>query len=608
MKILLIHAKEFEYEARQKAIESAEKIDGVSGQGSFENILVVFTTVEEGDSGSKEVVRKAVNEILDVFERVKAERIIVYPYAHLSENLAKPSDAISVLKSLYSELKSRGVEVYRAPFGWYKRFKIHCYGHPLAELSRTIRPGTEIKKGFPDYAVMFPDGRVVGIEELDGSMLSDDFKALLDAEVFKVKREAKKPRYLELCKKFGFEWEPMSDLGNMRYGPEATLMMDSVADYAWMCAKSVGVPVFRVKGTNMFNLDFKPVKQHAELFGDRLYQFEVDGKKIVLRYAACHQQFAMIKDWEISYKNLPFGAFEVADSYRLEQPGEIVLCFRLRKFFMPDFHIFCRDLAQAMDISLKVHDKIYEEIKKLGRDYVSIYNLTRSFLQQHKGYVTELVKREGKPVLLHFVPEGKYYWVINIEYNIIDELKRPREIGTFQIDVGNAKRFGIKYVDEKSQEHYPVIIHTAIIGSIERYIYTVFDTAIKAMNEGKTPKLPTWLAPIQVRIIPYSDEYLEDVERIADTLENLSIRVDIDDRDETIAKKIREAETKWIPYIVVYGKREKESGKLSVRIRGEGQESLKLEDLIDKIENELKGYPRIKSTLPRRLSVRPRYR
>ncbi|RLE60105.1 MAG: threonine--tRNA ligase [Thermoprotei archaeon] len=608
MKILLIHAETFEYEAKQKAIDQAEKLDGVKKEGSFNNVLVVFTTVEEGDLKDPSVINQAKNEILDVFEKVKAERILIYPYAHLSDKLAKPSDAIKALKELYRKLSSENIEVHRAPFGWYKRFKIHCYGHPLSELSRTIRPGGEVKKGYHDFAVMFPDGRVVSIEELDGKELPEDFIALLDAEVFKRKREGKTPTYLEICKKFGFEWEPMSDLGHMRYGPEATLMIEAVSEYAWMCARSIGIPVFKVKGTNMFNLNYKPVKQHAELFGDRLYQFKADDKDIVLRYAACHQQFAMIKDWEISYKNLPFGAFEVADSYRLEQPGELVLCFRLRKFYMPDFHIFCKDLEQAIEVSYKIHDKIYEEIRKLGRDYVSIYNLTRSFLERYKDYVKKLVEKEGKPVLLHFVPEGKYYWVINIEYNIIDELRRPREIGTFQIDIGNAQRFGIKYVDEKNQEHHPVIIHTAIIGSIERYIYAVFDTAVKQLNEGKTPMLPTWLAPIQVRIIPFSVEFMSDAEKIADILESHSIRVDIDDREETLSKKIREAEMKWIPYIVVIGKREKEAGTLSVRIRGKGQEKMTVEELIQKIEEETRGYPKLKSTLPKFLGVRPRYR
>lgn len=606
MRILLIHAKTFEYEAKEKALDAAEEL-GENKAGKFQNVLVVFLTVEKGDGSSPDVVEKAVSDILDVYGKVGASGIVVYPYAHLSSNLAPPEEAKRVLVQVAEKISEKGVQVSRAPFGWYKRFVIDCYGHPLSELSRSILPGEEPKRGYADFAVMFPDGRIVSIEELDEKELPRDFVALLEAEVFKAKREGGEPKYLEYCKKFGFEWEPMSDLGHMRYGPEATVMLEAVAEYAWLCAKSLGIPVYKVRGTNTFNLSFKPVQQHAELFGDRLYQLEVDEKKLILRYAACHQQFAMVRDWDISYRDLPFGAFEVADSYRLEQPGELLLCFRLRKFHMPDLHIFCRDLQEAMEISFKVHQKIYEEMGKLGRSYVSIYNLTRSFLEKNKDYLMRLLEKEQKPVLLHFVPEGKYYWVLNIEYNIIDELGRPREIGTFQIDIGNAERFGITYVDENNTRKYPVIIHTALIGSLERYIFAVFDTVVQKAKQGETPSLPVWLSPVQVRIIPFSAEFLKRADEIAQALEENMIRVDIDDREESLAKRIREAEVKWIPYIVVLGKKEVESGKLSVRIRGKGQVELTVDELVSRILEETKGYPRIYTSLPRYVSRRPRY-
>ncbi|MEM4810318.1 MAG: threonine--tRNA ligase [Thermofilum sp.] len=607
MKLLLIHAQSFEYEARQRALQEADPLDG-NRHGAAENVLVVFVSVEQGDLSDSSTVEKAAGEILDVFKRVGAGSVVIYPYAHLSDKLAPPSEAKQILQRLEELVSKSGVKVSRAPFGWYKRFKLECYGHPLAELSRTIVPGEKPKPGYPDYAVLLPDGRLVPIEELDAKGLPQEFLQLLEAEVFKAKREGGEPLYLDFCKKFGFEWEPMSDLGHMRYGPEATIMVEAVAEYAWRCAQSLGIPVYRVRGTNTFNLDYKPVRTHAELFGDRLYQMEVDGKDLILRYAACHQQFAMVKDWSISYRNLPFGVLELADSYRLEQPGELLLCFRLRKFLMPDLHIFCRDLEEAKRGSLRVHEKIYEEIRKLGRDYVSIYNLTRSFLEREREFLGELVRREGKPVLLHFVPEGKYYWVLNIEYNIIDELGRPREIGTFQIDVGNAERFGILYTDEDNQEKHPVIIHTAILGSVERYIFAVFDTAAREVRAGRQPRLPLWLAPVQVRLIPYSGEFLSHAERVADELEKVGVRVDIDDREESVAKRVREAETRWIPYIVVIGKKEVESGKLSIRVRGAGQQEMTLEELKAALAKELEGYPRVSCSLPRRVSLRPKYR
>lgn len=604
MKLLLIHAERFEFEARQRALEEAEDLAGAVGKASVENALVCFTTVESFDEVNLPwVVSRAAEEIASVAERVGVRRVVVYPYAHLSPDLARPASAVAALRMLASALEGLGFEVVRAPFGWYKRFTITCVGHPLAELSRTIRPSEAAE----EYAVLTPDGEVVPLGSFDLASAPEDFQKLVRREVYGEGGEGGEPRYLDYCRKFGIEWEPFSDLGHMRYGPEATIMLDLLAEYAWRCATSLGIPVFKVRGTNMFDLGVPAVRQHAELFGDRLYTLEVGQRKLVLRYAACHQQFAMIKDWGISYRHLPFGAFEIADSYRLEQPGELTLCFRLRRFLMPDLHIFTRDLEEAKEISLKVHAKIYEEVRKVGRDYVSIYNITRSFLAENRDYVAKLVAMEGKPALLHFVPEGKYYWVINVEYNIIDQLGRPREIGTFQIDVGNAQRFGITYVDEGGAKRHPVIIHTAIIGSLERYLYLLFDTAAREEARGGKPSLPLWISPIQVRVIPVSADQLGRALEVAERLNAAGVRADVDDRDESLAKRVRDAEVKWIPYVVVVGAREVEKGVLSVRRRSGGVSEMTLEELLAELDRNLEGYPRMPLPMPLRLSARPGY-
>ena len=612
MRILAIHAERFSFEVKQKAIDKAEEVSDEKRKYSTENVLVVFTTVEDGDDKNIEALTEnAANEIAEIVNKVKASEVIVYPYAHLSKNLASPNVAISVLKELERKLKEKGLKVFRTPFGWYKAFEIKCLGHPLSELSREIKPEKPAKevKEEHEYAILTPDGKLYSPEEY--VFEDENFKILVEKEALKKELPGGKPKIPEYCAKFAIEWEPYSDHGHMRFGPEGALIMDLLAEYSWQVVRSLGIPVFYVKGTNMFNLKIDAVMEHAKLFGSRLYSLKVDNNQLILRFAACHQQFAMLKDWIISYKNLPFGMFEVADSYRLEQPGEITLCFRLRKFVMPDLHIITKDLEEAKKITFLVQEKIFEEIRKIGREYYAIYNTTKSFLKEHWDYVLELVKREGKPVLLVFYPEGKYYWVINVEYIIIDHLKRPREIGTFQIDIGNAKRFNITYRDEKGEIRYPMIIHTAIIGSLERYLYAIFDTAAKMSEEGKKPRLPTWLSPVQVRVIPVSKEFLNKAIEIARKIEESQIRVDVDDRDETLGRKIREAEKNWIPYVVVIGKKEVESNILTVRIRGEEKENIKeltLEELVKIIKDETKGYPWKPLTMPMLLSQRPIYK
>ncbi len=603
MRVLYIHTEHFGWQAREPAVEIRDE----PNSGAVKNALVVFVAVERGDVDSEEYLRQVAQDIVKTAEGVKAESIVIYPYAHLSSDLARPYTAREVLNRLYHLVKAefRG-GVYKAPFGYYKAFELKCLGHPLSELSRSFKPEVKpakVEEKRDVYVILTPDGGEYKPEEYTHG--DPDFKILVEKEVFK--RELSgggEPKYLEYLKKFGFEWEGMSDVGHMRYGPEATVMMELVEDYSYAVAKSLGVPLFKIRGTNMFKLAEHAIETHAKLFGERLYIVESD-TDLVLRYAACFQQFAMVKDWVISYRHLPFGVIEVADSYRHEQPGETVMLFRLRRFYMPDLHIFARDLGEAIEVSYRLHELIFREIEKLGRTYVSLYNVTEDFYRNHRQYLTELARREGKPILVRILPSQKYYWVLNVEFHIIDALGRPREVATFQIDVGNAQRFGIKYFDEQNQPKYPVIIHTAILGSVERYLYAVFDTAAKQESSGGVPRLPTWLSPVQIRIIPVTGDNLKYAVEVAEVLEAAGIRVDIDDRNETLSKKVRDAEVQWIPYICVVGAREEREKTLSVRVRGAAVYRMSASELVEKIREEVGGYPTRPLYMPKFLSQRP---
>jgi len=607
LRILQLHSNFIEYKPVKKEAAIAEECE--KKKHRLEELIVLFTCVEQGDDET--AAKKAIEEIKSSLEKMKVNRILIYPYAHLSNNLANPITALRIVKAMEKHAKEVGVETYRTPFGWCKQFSISIKGHPLAEQAKIILPGElkeEKKKKWkipkPEYLMLALDGRTVLAEDYKFGKGEEDFKSLVEKEAFKKEAVGGEPRFISVLKKFGFEWESSSDSGHMRYGPKAALMVDLAGDYAWQSVTELGIPSFSIKGTNLFNLNIPAIKEHADLFGERLYTVRVGNEEYVLKYAACFQQFSMIKDWTISYRQIPLGMFEIADSYRLEQSGECLLGFRLRRFYMPDYHIFCRDLEHAKQVSIRVHKKIYEKIRELGNDYVSVYNLTKSFFEKNREFLGQLVEIEKKPVLLRFVPEKKYYWVINVEYNIIDELKRPREIATFQIDIGNARRFGIKFVDKNREKVYPPILHIAVLGGIERYIFTVFDTALKQ----KIPRLPLWLSPIQVRVIPVSDGFVKDAGKIADEIEDHRIRVDVDDRSITMQKKVREAEMAWINYIVVIGQKEVDSGMLAVRDRETRNiKKMSLRELMDEVKARMAGKPFRSLTLPRLLSQRPQF-
>jgi len=613
LRLLLIHADKFEYESKEKAVKEPETLEDHAKKGVLQDGLVVFTTVEKGDEASPEnTASNAAASIEEVLGWLKTNRVMIYPYAHLSNDLAGREPAIATLRILQSKLLEKGYEVSRAPFGWYKSFTISAKGHPLSELSRTVTPQQQARKAptLPsEYMIMDEKGDLHSPETFHYGPGMKEFESLVEKEALKKGLTGGEPRYLEYARRFGLEWESYADLGQMRFGPESDLIIQLLSDYANQVIRRIGIPILNVRGTNMFDVDVKPIKEHLELFGSRAYELDVDERTFVLRYAACFQQFSMVKDWTLSYRTLPFGTFEVADSYRMEQSGELLLSFRLRKFLMPDLHIYLKNLNEAIQVGRKVHDRIYEEVRKIHREYVSIYNTTRSFFEKNKDLFIEMARVEKKPLLLNFVPEGHYYWVLNVEYNIIDDLDRPREIGTFQIDIGNAQRFDIHYANEKGEREYPVIIHTAVIGGLERYLFALLDSAVRMERRGKKPMLPVWVSPVHARIIPLSKQLVKDGMTILEKLEEARIRADLDDRDDTLQSRIRDAELSWVPYIVVFGERELKSEKLSVRTREDGKEiKTSLSELVSRIRSETQGYPSRDLTYPKLLSQRPGYK
>ena len=455
-----------------------------------------------------------------------------------------------------------------------------------------------------EYLVLEPDGREW--DPAEDCEKEGAFGRLIEEEVLEGPSVEKgEPAYLKVCHKFGIEWERMSDVGHARYGPRGALMFDLAGDYASEVVHDLGLPVVTVKGTNMFDMEQPAVAQHAGLFGDRLYAV---GESCILRYAACHQQFAIARDWQISHRQIPFGAFELADAYRLEQSGECMLCFRTRRLTMPDLHVFCRDVAKAQEWFARLHERVYAEIETLGLDYEMLVNCaSEEVYRASRPWLLELLRAKGKPALLRFYPPGAdYYWTVNVEYCIVDVGDRAREIGTIQIDVGNAERFGIRYVDEQGRDRRPVIIHTAVIGTLERYLYSVFDRAVSLEEETGVGAIPLWLNPEQVLLLPVAERHVEAADRLAERLERARVRVGVDDRNETVGRKIRDAGRDWVRYTVVVGDREAGGGELEIQDREMGRNGLHtVEALIERIGTEVAGKPVRRMYAPRHVSRRP---
>jgi threonyl-tRNA synthetase len=298
-------------------------------------------------------------------------------------------------------------------------------------------------------------------------------------------------------------------------------------------------------------------------------------------------------------------------SFRREKSGEVVGLRRLRAFTMPDCHAFCADLDQVRTEFISRFNlciQILDEIGLQKNDYEVAVRFTKEFYKENKEFITSLVKTLGKPVLVEMWEERFFYYVLKWDFNFVDNQNKAAALSTDQIDVENAKRYEITYVDEKGEKCYPLILHCSPSGAIERDVYALLEKAYKTQQDGGAPMLPVWLSPTQVRIIPISDSFLKDAERFAEELEKHSVRVDIDDRSLTLQKKVREAEMDWVPYTIVVGQKELESGILPVRERSSGEmRKLKLDELLHIVEEITVGKPFKPLPVPKYLSRRPQF-
>ena len=318
----------------------------------------------------------------------------------------------------------------------------------------------------------------------------------------------------------------------------------------------------------------------------------------------------MAHDATISYKDLPLKLYELTRySFRREQSGELTGLRRLRAFTMPDVHAIVADLKQAMDEFKIRFDLCLSVLNSMGignNDVEMALRTTKDFFEKNKGFILDLVKRIGKPILLEMWDERIFYFILKYDFNFVDTLDKASALSTDQIDIENGERYDIKFTDNDGKLKHPLILHCSPSGAIERVMYTLLEKAEFDQKEGKAPKIPLWLSPTQVRVIPVSEEYVNDAFKIADEMIKHNIRADIDDRTLHVGKKIREAEVEWCSNIVVVGEKEKKSGELPVRVRGKKDlVNMSLSQLIEHIKKETEGMPFRPLPLPKELSKRP---
>ncbi len=319
---------------------------------------------------------------------------------------------------------------------------------------------------------------------------------------------------------------------------------------------------------------------HWDHYKDGMFTFELDGETYGVKPMDCPFNIKIYQTRQHSYKELPVRYTEIGRVYRNERSGELNGLLRVQEITQDDSHIFAREdqIKEEIVNLLNMVKEYYDKLSLVPEFFLS----TRpddnfigeiSTWDKAEADLKEALESQGIEYGLK-EKDGAFYGP-KIDVNIKDALGRSWQVATIQLDFQLPGRFGCEYTDENSKAQTPVMIHAAVFGSFERMIGILLEHFAGA--------LPTWLAPIQAMIVPISsDKHLEYAKKIADELSENNIRVQIDERNESMGKKIREAEMQKIPYMLVIGDREQEAGKVAVRKYGEGDKGqMNIEELVN---------------------------
>lgn len=452
-----------------------------------------------------------------------------------------------------------------------------------------------------EWRVYQPDGTYVPAAEFDTT--TDQGLA----DLFAYEREGNRaaedaPPHIRLMREQELvDYEPASDTGNLRWYPKGLTVKrlleqrvtDIVVDHG---AMEVETPI-------MYDYGHPALSKYLHRFPARQYVVRSDEKEYFLRFAACFGQYMIAHDMVASHRDLPVRLYELTHfSFRREQGGEVAGLRRLRSFTMPDMHTLVQDMDMAKREFIAQVALCLRWLADLGLECVPAIRFVRSWLDEHPAFIADLMAAIGRPALVEVWDERFFYFVAKFEMNFIDTARKAACLSTVQIDVENTERFDITYTAADGGRRHPLLMHTSVSGSLDRNVYALLETQAKRVARGEKAHWPVWLAPTQVRLAPVSATHVDGAMRMA---ESLPFRVDVDDRDTKLGKKIHDAEREWVPYVVVVGDRELNGGALTVRHRTGDQLTMSRTDLETLLTTETAGKPQRRLNTPMALSRRP---
>ena len=425
--------------------------------------------------------------------------------------------------------------------------------------------------------------RVYGVTFPKKSML-DEYLAMLE--------EAKKRDHRKIGKEMElFMFSPRVGQGLPMWLPKGAELRERLEQFLKKLQKSYGyLPVIT---PHIGNKDLYVTSGHYAKYGKDSFQpihTPQEGEEYLLKPMNCPHHCEIFRSKPRSYKDLPLRLAEFGTVYRYEQSGELHGLTRVRSFTQDDAHLFCRP-DQIKEEFCKVIDIILYVFKTLDfKEYIAQVSLRdpenkEKYIGSDENWakaeaaIIEAAQEKGLNTVVE-TGEAAFYGP-KLDFMVKDAIGRKWQLGTIQVDYNLPERFEREYIGSDNQKHRPVMIHRAPFGSMERFVAVLL--------EHTGGKLPLWLTPDQVNIVPVSEKYEEYAKKVCDLLNNSDIRAAVDDRNETLGKRIRESELKRIPFLVIVGEKEMTEGTVSVRRQG-GVDlgSMPTEDFVALVANEVK--------------------
>lgn len=417
--------------------------------------------------------------------------------------------------------------------------------------------------------------RIYGTAFFEKDDLESFLKQLEEAE----KRDHRKlGAQLDL---FSFYHE-MAGAGLVFYHPNGAMLRMIIEDY--VRAEHLKRGYQMVITPHILKGKLWEVSGHMDHYRDNMYFFNVDNEEYAVKPMNCPGHNLIYKSKLRSYRDLPIRFFELGSVYRQEKAGVLHGLLRVRGFTQDDAHIYCRE-DQVKDEVKDVIDFVFDMMSDFGFKDIAIELSTRpeDYIGEIEGWDTAIKSLEDslkEKKLEYEINEGDgAFYGPKIDFKLKDAIGRQWQCATIQCDFSLPERFKLEYINEKGGESRPIMIHRAILGSVERFIGTLI--------EHYGGAFPVWLAPVQVIIIPIKEEHNTFAAKIKEDLQNKGLRGIIDQRNESLNKRIREGTVKKVPYLLIIGDKEVTGNKVAVRKYGEGDQGAQsLETFIERVYDE----------------------